>query len=328
MRHIITGGSGFTGGHLATALIRRGEKPVIFDLEEPKAANGSIEFVKGDIREPDALKKIGFGSEDVVYHLAARQFHFGVPRRDRDAWFADVNVNGTRCLLEAMSAGAARRMIFFSTDMTYGIPRETPVPPSHPQQPIGPYGRSKVQAEQLLLQARTDFGLKATIFRPRLIAGAGRLGILAKLFRLIQTGLPVPMIGAGKNRYQLIAVEDCVAAALAALGKDCPAGPFNLGSEAPPTVRELLRELIVRAGSRSILVPTPASVLQPALSLLDNLGLTLLYPEQFEIANIDYVLDTGVTTARLGWSPTRSDIDIIFDAYKGFLNVPIAASSD
>lgn len=206
MRHIITGGSGFTGTHLASALIQRDEKPVIFDLEEPKAANGSIEFVRGDIREPRDLEKIRFGAEDVVYHLAARQFHFGVPHRDRDAWFADVNVNGTRCLLAAMSAGTARRIIFFSTDMTYGIPGETPIPPSHPQQPIGPYGRSKVQAERLLAQARTDFSLKATIFRPRLISGAGRLGILTKLFRLIQAGLPVPLIGAGRKS---LSVDSC-----------------------------------------------------------------------------------------------------------------------
>ncbi|OWK24487.1 hypothetical protein AJ87_21295 [Rhizobium yanglingense] len=85
------------------------------------------------------------------------------------------------------------------------------------QRPIGPYGRSKVGAERLLMQACREFGLHATIFRPRLIAGAGRLGILTKLFRLIRAGLPIPLIGAGKNRYQMIAVEDCVAAALAAV---------------------------------------------------------------------------------------------------------------
>jgi dTDP-glucose 4,6-dehydratase len=286
----------------------------------------SVEFIKGDIREQRDVAKLDLGPDDIVFHLAARQFHAGVPRQKRDEWFADVNVGGTRCLLKAMAIGSSRRIVFFSTDMTYGIPDNTPVSPDHPQRPIGPYGRSKVEAERLMNQASREFGLKATIFRPRLISGLGRLGILTKLFKLIRSSLPVPLIGNGRNRYQLVAVEDCVTAALAAVRQDCPSGPFNLGSSDPPTVRELLRELIRRAGSRSVLVPTPAALLQPALSLLDRAGLTLLYPEQFAIADIDYILDTNSTTARLGWTPQRNDMDIITDAYFGFINASHAES--
>jgi dTDP-glucose 4,6-dehydratase len=319
MRHVITGGAGFTGSYMASALMGRGEKIVIFDLQEPAATNSAVDFVRGDIRRDGDLAKLHLGSDDVVYHFAARQFHAGVPHENRDAWFADVNVNGTRCLLQQMSAASTRRMIFFSTDMTYGKPDYTPIDPSHPQRPIGPYGRSKVEAERLLIHAGAEFGLQATIFRPRLIAGAGRLGILTKLFRLIRLGLPIPMIGSGKNRYQMVAVEDCVAAALASVERNCPAGPFNLGSREPPTIRELLTELIRRAGSRSILVPTPAAVLQPVLSLLDKAGLTLLYPEQFAIANLDYVLNAEATNVGLGWTPLKNDTDIIFEAYQGFL---------
>ncbi|MHC2303316.1 NAD-dependent epimerase/dehydratase family protein [Rhizobium mongolense] len=319
MRHIITGGAGFTGTYMASALARWGEKVILFDLNEPLATNNSVDFVRGDIRQHRDLRRLHIQRDDVVYHLAARQFHRGVPQRNRDEWFADVNVNGTRCLLEAISAGSTQRLVFFSTDMTYGTPDHTPVNPTDMQRPIGPYGRSKVGAERLLMQACREFGLHATIFRPRLIAGAGRLGILTKLFRLIRAGLPIPLIGAGKNRYQMIAVEDCVAAALAAVERNCPPGPFHLGSREPPTVKELLRELVRRASSRSILLPIPAVILKPTLSLLDRAALTLLYPEQFAIANIDYVLNTESTTKNLGWTPSKSDMDIIFEAYTGFL---------
>ncbi len=205
-----------------------------------------------------------------------------------------------------------------STDMTYGVPQQSPLPPTHPQRPIGAYGRSKRSAEQAIARATAAFGLQATIFRPRLIAGAGRLGILAKLFRLIERGLPVPMIGSGANRYQMVAVSDCVAAALQAVALDCPAGPFNLGSDAPPPVRDLLRKLIERAGSSSRLLPTHAAAVKTTLAMLDTLGLTLLHPEQYRIADIDYVLDTASTQAALGWKPSRSDADIIFEAYDYF----------
>ena len=87
--------------------------------------------------------------------------------------------------------------------MTYGTPKTCPVPPDHPQNPLGPYGRSKYAAEKILLATES---IRATIFRPRLITGPGRLGILGKLFTLIKAGLPVPMIGSGTNRYQMVGV--------------------------------------------------------------------------------------------------------------------------
>lgn len=315
-RHIITGGSGFVGSRLADALLARGAHVVVFDTAQP--ANTGTDFVHGDIERPGDIAKLHLGAGDVIHHLAARQFHGAVPRLDRNSWFAAVNTIGTRHLLAAMAAGGANQMVFFSTDMTYGYPQSSPVLPCHPQQPIGPYGLSKLAAEKLILAASEDFGVKATIFRPRLIAGAGRLGILTKLFQLIAWNLPVPMIGTGRNRYQMIAVEDCVAAALRAVERGLPAGPFNLGSASPPTVRELLRDLVSRAGSRSIVVPSPASAVQTALGLLDRAGLTLLYPEQFSIADSDYTLDTSSTTAALDWSPARCDQDIIFDAFCHF----------
>jgi len=316
MRHIVTGGSGFVGSRLVAALRERGDHVVVYDLAAPAAAD--TEWIAGDIRSPAELARLGLGPEDVVHHLAARQFHGPVPRRGRDGWFSEVNAGGTATLLAAMRSGGANRIIYFSTDMTYGPPSVSPVPPSHPQMPIGPYGRSKLRAERLIGAAATDSGLQATIFRPRLIAGSGRLGILARLFSLIAHNLPVPMIGAGTNRYQMIAVEDCVAAALKAVDQGFPAGPFNLGSESPPTVRALLADLIQRAGSFSPLIPTPARAVQAVLGTLDRLGLTLLYPEQFAIANCDSLLDTATTETALGWRPARRDQDIVFDAYRHF----------
>jgi dTDP-glucose 4,6-dehydratase len=315
MRHVITGGSGFTGTYLVRALAQAGQRPVVFDLQPPAENADQVDFVAGDIRAPADVARIGLRPGDVVHHFAARQFHGGVPKRDRDPWFADVNVGGTRVLLDEMTRTGASRMVFFSTDMTYGHPDRSPVPADHPQRPIGPYGLSKKAAEALI---RERPEIRATILRPRLISGAGRLGILAKLFRLIAIGAPVPMIGSGRNRYQMIAVEDCVAAALRAAELDCPTGPFNLGSENPPSVRDLLGEVIRRAGSRSILVPTPAKLVQTVLSGLDKVGLTLLFPEQFAIADTDYVLDTSRTRDALGWIPTRRDQDILFEAYERF----------
>lgn len=252
---------------------------------------------------------------DFVCHLATRQFAGEVPSKKREEWFFDVNVNGTQKVLEYMKNSEIHNLIFFSTDMTYGIPVCCPVPADAPQNPLGPYGKGKVEAEKLI---RAQDNLNATIFRPRLITGAGRLGILEKLFKLIKHNLPVPMIGNGSNRYQMVSVEDCVKAAILAIEHQFPNKAFNLGSATPPTTKELLKGIIDHAKSKSILVPCPTLPVKITLKALDSVGLTLLYPEQFGIADKDVLLETSETKEILGWEPSKDDITAMCEAYDAF----------
>lgn len=323
VRQVITGGCGFLGQTLARLLAAKGERVVLFDLAEPARRSGrEIEsFLKGDVTVAADLDRLELKPGDVVHHLAARQFGGAVPWRRRYEWFSAVNVAGTREVIAAMIRAGVDRMVYFSTDMTYGLPTEIPVLPTHAQQPIGPYGASKLAAERLIKQAGKE-GIRATIFRPRLITGPGRLGIFAKLFRLIRRGLPVPLVGTGANRYQMISVDDCARAAVRTVELGCPAGPFNLGSANPPTARELLKSIIRYANSRSVLIPTPAPPVKAALWTLDALGLPLMYPEQFRIADADILLDTSETRRVLGWEPADEDTSSMIAAYRAFC-VPV-----
>jgi len=322
MRHVITGGSGFIGGYLAQELSARREETVLFDLTAPAAPlPPQAAYVPGDIRRAADLARLRLGPDDVVYHLAARQFHAGVPRTGRDDWFAEVNTTGTSLLLDAMARSGTVRLVFFSTDMVYGVPEQTPVTPDHRRRPLGPYGRSKAAAEEIIARHARD-GMRITVFRPRLVTGAGRYGILLKLFRLIAAGLPVPMIGSGRNRYQMVSVHDCVDAALRAVERGLPPGPFNLGSSSPPTVRELLEFMIRRAGSRSRPIPTPAGLTKAICATLDRLGMTVLYPEQYQIADLNYVVDTSRTSKVLSWAPRYSDYDMMIAAYQDYVHRP------
>src|ERR1700722_3132537 len=131
MRHIITGGSGFTGRCLASFLVRRGDEVVLFDRRPPTFDHRAI-YIPGDATVASDLDRLGLRPGDVVYHLAARQFADAVPRLNRTAWFEAVNVEGTRQVLSAMARSGANKLVFFSTDMTYGVPQSTPVTPSHP----------------------------------------------------------------------------------------------------------------------------------------------------------------------------------------------------
>ena len=328
MAHLVIGAAGFTGLKLVQRLVEQGEEVVAADLEPaPAEAPQGVRWITADLCKPDSVAALPLSSDDTVYHLAARQYHRAVPRTNRDQWFAEVNVGGTGNLLQRMRSRDCRRLLYFSTDMVYGPPQTSPVTTRHPLNPAGPYGRSKKRSEELCREFR-EHGMAITILRPRLIVGPGRLGILEKLFALIRRGLPLPLIGSGNNRYQMVSVHDCVSAAVLAVKAGLPNREFNLGSDDPPRVKDLLRDLIERVGSRSFLVPTPASAVKATLALLDRAGLTLLYPDQFAIADAEYIVDISETRDGLGWTPQYRDAEMLADAYRIFVDRDVAGRGE
>jgi dTDP-glucose 4,6-dehydratase len=319
MKHILFGGNGFVGRYIARDLLDAGEQVLVCDLP---GSNSPVyprtEQLNVDITDPASVAKVPIQPDDIVYSLAARMLHPIIRRRARHDYFYSVDYDGAVNIIEAMQRAGGSRLIQFSTDMVYGrLQTAPPVKVDHPREPIGEYSASKKQLEDFCM-ARRSQGLKVSIFRPRLIIGPGRVGILGNLFRLIRRSLPVPLIGNGSNRYQMVSVFDCASAAIASARKGVVSGEFNLGSAAPPTVRELLRDLIRYAGSHSLLISTPASLVKLTLRALDRINLPVLVPEQFEIADHDYVVDIEPTVRLLGWQPQHSDRDMMFDAYREF----------
>ena len=307
MKYWIFGGCGFVGCYLADALRARKEEVAICDI----IADAPYRV---DIRDKEALTKLPIDKTDVVINMAAKQYHTKVPK-DREQYFQSVNTEGTRNLLDVIYEKGCRNYIMFSTDMTYGKPQYLPVDTKHPQNPFGPYGKSKCLAEQICREYR-EKGMNITIFRPRMIMGPGRAGILLKLFKLIDLNLPIPTIGNGRNHYQMISVFDCVSAVLCAIDKGIPNKEYNLGSEQAPDVRTLLKNTIKQAGKHSFVMPTPGKLVKAVLRMLDNMGLTLMYPEQFMIADEEYILDITETKKDLGWQPLYNDADMLAEAYK------------
>lgn len=319
MSYIIFGGSGFVGRYLVEQLSQSG-KVVIVDLEKPEyhyAANAS--YIKADVRKPKTFQKIKLTPDDIVVNLAANQYHQKVPKKGRNEYFFNTNTKGVENILAWMERNGATHMVQFTTDMTYGKPQYLPVDSMHPQIPFGPYGQSKKDAEDICRDYRNK-GFQITIFRPRMINGPGRLGILKKLFVLIKHNLPVPTIGNGKNCYQMISVFDCVSATILAIEKGCPNREYNLGSENAPTTRELLLRLVKNVGSKSPVVPTPGRLVKLILDMLGAVGMEIMYKEQYMIADENYILDISETMKDLNWRPKYNDQDMIIRAYKEWVN--------
>ncbi|MDR3002493.1 MAG: NAD(P)-dependent oxidoreductase [Fibromonadaceae bacterium] len=316
MKYYIFGGNGFVGRYLANELLTLNKKVVVCDLHErlDNTINKFCEYYQIDIRNINDIQKLPIKNEDIVVNLAANQYHTKVPR-NRKEYFFSVNTVGTENILSVIYKKGCRKFLMCSTDMIYGKPRYLPVDVQHPQEPFGPYGQSKKAAEEICNKYRKK-GMSITIMRPRMINGPGRLGILVKLFKLIDMGLPVPTIGSGKNHYQMISVFDCVSAVICALDYNLPNKEYNLGSKNSPDVRKLLQSVIASAKSKSVVIPTPGILVKLVLRFFDSIGLTIMYKEQFMIADEEYILDISKTEKELNWTPKFNDADMIKEAYR------------
>jgi len=322
MKHIIFGGDGFLGTELTKKLSAKGETVLVCDRKQTLSSgiysSPNVSYVEMNVTDKDSFKNINdVQNDDLVYHFAAELLVPILERSKRKDHFWQALYVGTENVFDFMQQHGLKRLVYFTTDMVYGHTQENPRYETHPRAPLGPYGEAKYQTELLCARYREQ-GFNIPIFRPRLIIGPGRLGILEKLFKLIDKNLPVPTIGNGKNYYQFISVSDCANACIKAVEAEFPNQEYNLGSLNPPTVNELLKSLINSTGSKSFLIPTPAPLVKFALATLDHMRMPVMDPEQYLIADETCVLDVSKAERDLNWVPADNDIDMLQAAYNDY----------
>ena len=208
MNVLVTGATGFTGGHLARHLAREGHR--VAALVRPSSAGRAaaleadgIEVRIGDLGDGPAVRRAVEGCE-VVYHIAATYREAG----QSDAAYVKVNVDGTRHVLEAARAAGVRRVVHCSTGGVHG---HIESPPANEEAPFAPgdvYQRTKLQAEQLAAEFGRRERLEVVIARPIGIYGPGDTRFL-KMFRGIARGR-FPMLGRGDVFYHLTFIDDLV----------------------------------------------------------------------------------------------------------------------
>ncbi|MEO1114010.1 MAG: UDP-glucose 4-epimerase GalE [Pseudomonadota bacterium] len=179
-RILVTGGAGYIGSHTCKLLASSGWEPVTFD----NLSTGNLSsvrwgpFVEGDIRDTALLQNtlVMFDIEAVI-HFAASAY-VGESVVD-PATYYDNNVRGTLSVLDACTAAGVDRLIFSSSCATYGIPRQLPISEDSEQQPINPYGKTKLMAEHMIRDYAQAYDLKYVILRYFNACGAdpeGELG--------------------------------------------------------------------------------------------------------------------------------------------------------
>jgi UDP-glucose 4-epimerase len=172
---LVTGGAGYIGSHTVKALKQAGFQPLIFD----NFSTGHRSFIKGtptfegDVRNPNDLAQVFREYRiDGVLHFAGKAL-VGESVEKPDLYY-DTNLKGGLNLLAAMKQCGVKHLIFSSTCATYGVPQQVPIPEDHPQNPINPYGDSKLQFERAMRQSHQAGELEYLSLRYFNAAGADR----------------------------------------------------------------------------------------------------------------------------------------------------------
>lgn len=309
MRAVVTGGAGYFGSLLAEALVRAGDEVVVLDIADADVAG--VRAIRADIRDRHAVRRAVAGA-DVVYHNVAQ-----VPlARDREL-FGQVNVGGTRLLLEECLRAEVGKVVHTSSSAVFGVPAVNPVTRQTRPRPVEAYGQAKLAAEQLCLAATTR-GLDVSIVRPRTIVGHGRLGIFAILFDWIVAGAAVPVLDGGRNTYQFVHAEDLAAAILLAARRPGPA-TYNVGAERFGTMAAAIGAVCEHAGTGARVRSLPKRPTSLAMQASAALRLTPFGPYHWIMYGESLWFDVEPVRRELGWSAKWSNEEMLVDSYEWFL---------
>jgi len=207
---LVTGATGFTGGHLAAMLASRGDE--VRALVRPRSRSKfdrsglpskGVTAVEGDLADAGAVRRAAEGV-DVVYHIAATYREAGQP----NSAYRAINVQGTANVLEAARAGGARRMVHCSTGGVHGHIANPPANEDAPFNPGDVYQETKLEAERAARAFGDRTGFDVVVARPIGIYGPGDTRFL-RMFRGLARG-NFPMIGNGTAFYHLTFIDDLV----------------------------------------------------------------------------------------------------------------------
>lgn len=249
MRFVVTGGAGFVGSHLVRALSDAGHSVIVIDnLKTGKKENmvkfiDTVEFVEGDIRDHEMLKK-KLANVDGVFHeaaLASVPDSFRIPDE-----YHDVNVRGTENIFR-LAKEDGFKVVYASSSSVYGNPIKIPIREDHPRNPINPYAQTKLDDEKLA-QKYSEQGASIIGLRYFNIFGAGQTGsyagVITKFMQNLDEKKPLIINGDGTQVRDFVYVEDVARANLVAMESKVDSGFFNIGTGIATSIKELAQIMI------------------------------------------------------------------------------------
>jgi UDP-glucose 4-epimerase len=262
-RVLITGGAGFIGSNMVDRFLNDGYEITILDnlstgnLENirPYLENENFHFIKGDLRDKRALKE-ALKDVETVFHLAAiTSVPFSVKNPEITH---NININGTKNILEISIRENVKRFIHASTCAVYGDPIYLPIDEQHPINPKSPYADTKLKAEKICMEYKKAYGLKTTILRLFNVYGPRQKngeysGVIVQFIDRLRKNKPPLIYGDGSQTRDFVHVDDVIQAFALAMNKvNYEETIFNIASGKPTSLNQLAKILIDLYGDKEI----------------------------------------------------------------------------
>jgi UDP-glucose 4-epimerase len=243
LRYFITGGAGFAGSNFIDLMKKVPENDIMVldngihgdrDYFEKLDSDPNIELVKGDIRDQEVIESC-LTDIDIVLHLAAL---IEVPYSVKNPIEThDVNVNGTLNVLEACRKKDVNRIIYPSSNLTYGEPIYIPIDEVHPQNPVSPYAVTKCSSEKYCYAYHKTYGLPTSMLRFSNLYGPRGLGVINIFIRAALDGRPLEIQG-GSQMRTFTHIYDAYQGAMKCLKKPSSIGEiYNIAGPESESIR-------------------------------------------------------------------------------------------
>ena len=288
MKILITGIHGFVGSNLVAALL--GQHTIYgLDIVSPIKEGVSFTFSWDDLNKgivPDV---------DAIIHLAGKA-HDTKNQASAGVYFK-VNTGLTQIIYDYFLKSSARTFIFFSTakaaaDRVEDVLTEDVIPA-----PVGPYGESKIKAEQYIL-SHPDPEKQVYILRPCMIHGPGNKGNLNLLYNVVKKGIPWPL-GAFENRRTFTSIDNLSFVISGLLTKDVPSGIYNMGDDEALSTNELIEVICESLGKKAHIWKLPKGLMNGVAKVGGWLHLPL-NPERLRKLTENYISSNAKIKAALG----------------------------
>ena len=264
--HLVTGGAGFIGSHLVSALLARGDRARVLDNlssgrlenfaphEVGEVGSGApVEFLEGDVTDAGACRRAAEGVDGVFHEAAQVSVPYSVEAPEASY---EVNVMGTLRVLEGARAAGVERVVFASSSAAYGESEALPKVETFATDPVSPYASGKVGGEQLMKVWGRCYGLKTVclryfnVFGPRQVDDSPYTGVIALFVRALLEGRAPRIYGDGEQTRDMTYVDNVVDVNLRAMAADLEPGTIlNVGGGEQITINQLYGAIAEGLGS-------------------------------------------------------------------------------
>jgi len=309
MRILVTGGTGFTGAALVERLSKEGHSVVALDYKEGLACDAlramGAEVIIGSVTDKAAVERSMKGVE-FVFHLAAAFRELNVP----NAFYDEVNVGGTRIVMEAALRAGARKFLYCSTCGVHGNIDRPPAGEDAPIHPADYYQRTKYEAEPLVKQLGAG-RIETVIIRPAAIYGPGDPERFFMIFKRVARGT-FPMFGNGRTLYHPLYIDNLVDLFLLCMPPGAGNGrEYLIADEEYYPIEHIVREV---ANALGVSVKIPHYPVWPVVAvghvvekLCRPFGLTPpIFPRRVDWYRQNRAFDITRAKRELGYAPKIS----------------------